>query len=81
VAIVQMGNPRSQVADIVYNANTANAAALKIGNRLGTRTGVIQNNNIRIVVLVDFRDLRQGIRDISIIIIADDDNRDIHNNR
>jgi hypothetical protein len=75
-----MGNPRSQVADIVYDAHAANAA-LKIGNRLGTRTGVIQNNNIRIVVLVDFRDLRQGIRDISIIIIADDDNRDIHNNR
>jgi hypothetical protein len=80
-----MGNPRSQVAYIVYDANAATAAtatnALKIRNRLRTRTGVIQNNNIRIVVLVDFRDLRQGIRDISIIIIADDDNRDIHNNR
>ena len=74
-----MGNPRTQVAYVVYDAYAADA--FKIRNRLDARTGVIQNNNIRIVVLVDFRDLRQGIRDISVIIIADDDNRDIHNNR
>jgi hypothetical protein len=72
-----MGNPRTQVAYVVYDADAA--YAFKIRNRLGTRTGIIQNNNIRIIVLVDFRNLRQGICDISVIIITDDDNRDIHN--
>jgi hypothetical protein len=81
--IIHMGNPRTQVAYVVYDADAANstdaADAFKIRNRLGARTGIIQNNNIRIIVLVDFRNLRQGICDISVIIITDDDNRDIHN--